>query len=310
MLEIAQKKNSQSLPVLSQKTAPLRPSHQVFLLFFLLNLCLICDSKSTSDHRDEKPPKSIASMRQTIISSRLVRWETTEKIALSLLVSFFLSCTCSGPRSRGKKERKKERKTWIKLKERRRRKKVGRLWPRFARQSRQSVARKEIRHVWWKSFLLIPLLHQEVGRSVFFQWKGFQGPSQVILLLPLRRCLWFPFVLSRCQSHPCLDCVDCGCPEKDTNPAARTAEAAHVFNHSKDWEMRFATKGDFLAHISDRDLLWCCDDDSAVWIVVWEVLHNRNVLIGGSRWRVDDQKVQFAPTHILKKLLDRGWIQR
>ena len=49
------------------------------------------------------------------------------------------------------------------------------------------------------------------------------------------------------------------------------------------------------------------DNDAAVGLGGLEVLREGNVLVGRPRRRVDEEKVQLAPVHVLEELLDEVW---
>lgn len=53
-----------------------------------------------------------------------------------------------------------------------------------------------------------------------------------------------------------------------------------------------------------RGYLWGGDYDSAVRVGLFEVLRRGEVLIGGARWCVNHEEVEFAPVDVLEELLN------
>ena len=81
----------------------------------------------------------------------------------------------------------------------------------------------------------------------------------------------------------------------------------HVLDNAEHGKVGLFNEGDLLAHVLQRDLLRRGHEDAASQRRdVLQVVHHGQVLVRSTRWRVDDQIVEFAfaPVDVQEELLD------
>jgi hypothetical protein len=61
--------------------------------------------------------------------------------------------------------------------------------------------------------------------------------------------------------------------------AAWADEARHVFDHTKHWDAGLLAEVEFLADVTQGDLLWCCYNNCTSHIGTLEVLDHGDVLV-------------------------------
>ena len=86
---------------------------------------------------------------------------------------------------------------------------------------------------------------------------------------------------------------------------ARTNEATHVLNNTDDVNASLFAEPNFFANVSECDVLWGGNNDSAINIRL-EVSSNREVFVGGTRRCVHDKPVEafLTPVDVAEELFD------
>mmetsp|Transcript_8480 Transcript_8480/g.52987 ORF Transcript_8480/g.52987 Transcript_8480/m.52987 type:complete len:373 (-) Transcript_8480:54-1172(-) len=93
----------------------------------------------------------------------------------------------------------------------------------------------------------------------------------------------------------------------DTTSFPRHLESRHVLHHSQHPQPHLFAKVQFLAHVVDRHVLRGGHDNCSVHTIGgMEQLGERDVLVRGPWWGVDDKVVEFGPIHVLEELFDEA----
>jgi len=89
---------------------------------------------------------------------------------------------------------------------------------------------------------------------------------------------------------------------QNTHPTLWTHESSHVFNHPNYRYFDFTTKIDLLPHILQCDFLRRCDNNSTSNASFFQILYNREMFIGSTWWRVNQEVIKVPPIDVFDKL--------
>jgi hypothetical protein len=89
-----------------------------------------------------------------------------------------------------------------------------------------------------------------------------------------------------------------------------THKTRHVFHDAKDADAGLAAEIEFLANVEERDFLRGGDEHGAVDARRLEEAVDRQVLVTGAWWRIDDQEVEIPPGNVHEELLNQAVLLR